>query len=76
MGDRMSTKDNSFIMEACKLWRVLYGNQIAFSEVSEYFASTLPSSQRVRGLRSVAKNARRLADRLDGLSDKYEAEAK
>lgn len=63
--------DELFLTEACRLWRVLYGNEIAFTKVVQYFAlkAGLPKA---RWLRHIAENASCLVTRLNELADDLE----
>lgn len=66
-----SREDAVFLTEACRLWRTLYGGDVAICRVARYFASKVPKAE---NLRFVAENARRLATELDELADKVESD--
>ncbi len=63
--------DEEFVTEACRLWRVLYGGEVAIYQAAEFFASRVPK-QKAKVLRFIARNALRLSIALGELAEDHE----
>lgn len=67
--------DQQFLTEACRLWRALYGTEVAFYQAARDFEARI-DKRKPETLRFIAANATRLAAALVELAEPWEADEK